>query len=448
MKKYVLTMLSIFLFLLFIGVYTGCSKDSNDGGDDNTEQPQDVYYEPDIDNSFIDTVTSADTVPIYSMTLSSGDSIYSGDTVDTRVLNISGVIPDYTSSSAKSLTQSDTTIYLDADGGSCMNPGPWNASDTFTIGFAQTVTLSYHNEGVMCTGDYGFTLTIKDLSGTTYWCRDLNQGTGIDIDTTYGSLNLPSGTYIIDLSTVTGTHTYANLTYTPGTGGVLGAMLVVYQNGNLYPISEANPGDNYNYTIDLIRGNNTIRILVVGNFDPSAQIDIANILGASDIIDIFCLTDEIAIRAVLSWQIDNSDVDLHLVSPNSTVWSTGDCYYGNKTPNWGDTTSTLDNPMLDVDNVYGYGPETIVLPSPYDGLYTVVIHYFSDHGGGDAPSNVLITLNETTQRNYGPKTLTDGQFWIVTGIKVTDGVAEFASPPDSSSLFSQPTMARRIPSKK
>ncbi|MCD6595206.1 hypothetical protein J7L68_05990 [bacterium] len=444
MKKFLLSIVPILVLLLLLG---GCSKDSDDG-DNNTEEPQSFYYEPDIDNSFIDTMTSTDTVQIYSMTIGSGDSIYSGDTVDTRVINISGVIPDYTGSSAKSLTQSDTTISLHADGGSCMNSGPWNASDTFSIDFTQTISVSQQHYGVMCTGAYGFQIVIKDLAGNRYWTRDLEQSIGMDIDTTYGSLNLPPGTYVIDVSTVTGTDTYVSLTYTPGTGGALGAMLVVYQNGNLYPISEAEAGADYSYTIDLVRGGNTIRILVIGNFDPSAQLDIANILGASDIIDIFCMTDEIAIRAVLSWQIDNSDVDLHFVSPNSTVWSNGDCFYGNKTPEWGDTLSTLDNPILDVDNTSGYGPETMVLPSPYDGLYTVVIHYFSDHGGGDAPSNLVVTLNETTQRTYGPKTLTDGQYWIVTGINVTAGVAEFASAPDSLSLFEEPALARRIPAKK
>ncbi len=443
MRKYVIWMLpAVIIFLLL----SGCSKETPQEEPD-TEEPQEFFYEPDIDNTFIDSVVVEDTVAVNSITTEAGSSLVSGDTVETRVITISGVVPDLSSLGMKS--SSDTTISLHADGGSCMTPGPWNASDTFTTGFTQTISVSYQHYGVMCTGDYGFQVIVKDLSGTIYFERDLQKGIGIDIDTTWGTLNLPPGTYIIDVSTVTGTDTYVNLTYTPGTGGVLGAMLVVYQNGNLYPISEAEAGANYSYTIDLIRGGNTIRILVVGNFDPSAQLDIANILGASDVIELTCITDEIAIRAVMTWQLDNSDVDLHLVAPGGKVFSSNDCFYGNMNPQWGDSASTLDDPMLDIDNTEGYGPETMVLPSPFDGLYTIVIHYYSDHGSGDAPTSVVITLNEETQRTYGPKTLVDGQFWIVTGIDITDGVAEFASAPDSTSLFeSSAALSESIPQKR
>jgi len=155
------------------------------------------------------------------------------------------------------------------------------------------------------------------------------------------------------------------------------------------------------------------------------------------------MTEELSIRAVLSWTIDNSDVDLHLVGPDGTVWSEMDCYFGNETPDWGVEGVTLDDPMLDFDNTSGYGPETIVLPEAEDGLYNVVVHYFSDHGGGNAPSKVEISLNEDISRTYGPRTLVDEQMWIVAGIRVSGGVASFASPSDSTTLFTMPTALHR-----
>ncbi|MCD6531332.1 hypothetical protein J7K99_02680 [bacterium] len=436
--------LAILFILLF--ALTGCSKDESTGGNDN-EEPQSVYYQPDIDNSFVDTITVEDTIPIMGITTSSGDSISDGDTVTTRVITIRGQVPDF-GTMRKSTQAGDTSIFLEADGGSCMNPGPWDDSASFTIGFTQTVSVSHYHYGVMCTGDYGFRVIIKDAAGNIYWYRELDQGIAADVDTTYGSLTLSPGTYTFFVTTVTGTRTYATLTYTPGGAGPVGATVVVYHNGNLYPVAEANPGETFDYSVDLVRGGNTIRVLIIGNFNPAAQQDIANIFGASDPIDIFCSTDEIAIRGVLTWQIDNSDVDLHLVAPDGRVWTDEDCYYGNMNPNWGDSSYTLDDPMLDIDNTYGYGPETIVLPEPKDGLYTFVIHYWGDHGGGDAPTTVVVTLNESTQRTFGPTVLSEGYYWIVTGVRVSEGIAEFASPPDSLSLFNQPALTRKVPKTK
>ena len=449
MRKPSIWLMLVFVLLLLLA---GCSKDdsTNTNNNDNNDEPQEFYYESDVDNSYIDTLSVEDTVSVTSLTTTTGDSLVSGDTVDTRVITISGVIPDISSLRTKDGT--DSTIVLHAEGGSCMDPGPWNASDTFTIyGMPQTITLSYQHYGVMCTGDYGYQVVIKDISDSVFFMRDLNQGLGIDIDTTWGTLTLVPGTYVVDVSTVTGTDTYVRLTYntSDGSSEIIRGTLVVYHNGNLYPISEADPDANYTYSLDLVRGDNIIRVLIISNFDPAAQIDIANILGASEVINLTCLTDEIAIRAVLTWEINNSDVDLHFIAPGGRVWSTEDCFYSNMNPNWGDETSTADDPMLDIDNTSGYGPETMVIPEPVDGIYAVVVHYFYDHGGGDAPATVVITLNEDNQRTYGPKSLTNEQYWVVTGINVVDGVAEFTSAPDSSYLFDEsPTLSRTIPRKR
>ena len=444
MKKLNLRWFALFaaLFLFF----AGCSKDDETTNDNTSEEPQSVYYEPEIDNSFVDTLSiPGDTVEILSLTTASGDTIHDGDTVDTRVITIHGRVPNFV---AKSTASAESTIYLNADGGSCMNPGPWDTSATFVIDSTQTVSVGYTHEGVMCTGDYGFTIRITEqTTGTVYWVRDLNQGTGMAIDTTYGTLTLPPGTYEFYVTTVTGTRTRARLTYTPGTGGAIG-KIVVYENGNLYPVADAAPGAEFDYAVDLNRGTNTIRVLIVGNFDPAAQLDLANIFGASEVINVTCITEEIAIKAVLSWSIDYSDVDLHLVAPGGKLWTENDCYFANLNPDWGDPEQSLDNPMLDIDNVSGYGPETIVLPSPVDGLYTVVVHYWADYGGGDAPTTVAVTLNETDTRTFGPVVISDGQYWIVTGISVSGGIAEFASPPDSASLYDTTSSLARLPVKK
>lgn len=440
MKKLAL-LFSMVIVCLLVVFAVGC--DSTEPEPEPDPEYEDVPYNSDVDNSFIETVTSDDTVVVTSLVTDSGAVFSSGDTVTERVITISGTVPDYLGT--RHTTEEPERITLHADGGSCMTPGPWNDADTITIDFDQTISISYNHEGVMCTGDWGYTITVTNIgTGVIAWQRDVLQGIGADVDQTTGSLDLTAGTYEVHVSTVTGTHTRATVTYTPGTGGVVGSNIVVYHNGNLYPVSEASPGASYSYVVDLANGNNTIRVLVIGNFDPAAQADLANILAVSDPIDVFCITEDMAIRVVMSWQIDDSDVDLHLIAPGGKAWTYDDCYFGNETPNWGDSSETLDDPSLDHDNTSGYGPETIVLPIPDDGLYTVLIHYWSDHGGGDAPTLVTVTLNESSQRSYGPTTLTDGEYWLVTGIDVSGGVAAFASPPDSASIFSDPALARPL----
>ncbi len=433
----------IFL-LLFVGLiaftgFVGCSDDDDD--DNDNDEPAEVFFEEDRDNTFL--ASAVADVNIEGVTFSNGSTTLSdGDTLSERILNLAGSLPDLGLMRAQDIEETQT-INLTADGGTCMDSGPWNADQEFTIDFQQRVSVSYHTYGVSCLGSWGYTVTIEDAAGNAVWSRQMAQGIGMDVDQEDGSLLLDPGNYNFHVDTYTGTRTYASLTYTPGTSGNIGSSIVVYHNGELYEVADAGSGVYYDYTIGLTRGNNTIRVLVIGNFDSEAEQDLLNLFAASEPINIYCMTDELTIRAVLSWSIDNSDVDLHLVGPGGTVWSLMDCYYGNSNPDWGVEGDGNDETMLDFDNTSGFGPETIVLPVAHDGLYNVVVHYYSDHGGGNAPSRVELTLNEETTRTYGPRTLIDDEMWIVAGINVDDGIASFAAASDSTTLFTMPTYLYR-----
>lgn len=108
-----------------------------------------------------------------------------------------------------------------------------------------------------------------------------------------------------------------------------------------------------------------------------------------------------AIHVELAWDIDTSDVDLHLVDDTAggTFYQTPyDCYYGNTNPNWGVAGDPLDDPRLDIDDVDGYGPENINLDKPINGhRYHVYVHYFSDDGMGATNATLRIYLNGTLQ---------------------------------------------------
>ena len=72
---------------------------------------------------------------------------------------------------------------------------------------------------------------------------------------------------------------------------------------------------------------------------------------------------------ILSWDKDDTDVDLHVTSGDSEV-----AYYS-LSQSWGD---------LDIDDTNGFGPETFTSSPGTNGLeYNVQVHYYSSHGNGD-----------------------------------------------------------------
>jgi hypothetical protein len=104
------------------------------------------------------------------------------------------------------------------------------------------------------------------------------------------------------------------------------------------------------------------------------------------------------VHVELAWDVDQSDVDLHLLDQGGTYADApGDCYYSNKTPDWGDPGPAND-PTLDIDDVDGYGPENINIAEPRDGsTYRVLVHYYDDDGMGATNATIRIYLNGTLQ---------------------------------------------------
>ena len=113
-------------------------------------------------------------------------------------------------------------------------------------------------------------------------------------------------------------------------------------------------------------------------------------------------------RITLTWDTDNTDVDLWVTDPNGER-----CYYGNKT-----TASGLN---LDVDHLYGYGPENVTTSTIIPGNYHVQVHYYSDHDWENAigtNASVVIRINEGSPEEevyYYYGYLNDsGDLWNVT----------------------------------
>ena len=77
-----------------------------------------------------------------------------------------------------------------------------------------------------------------------------------------------------------------------------------------------------------------------------------------------------------------TDVDLHVRHERGLdAWGesagTWDCYFSNKTPDWGTQGDPNDDPSLDIDDTTGAGPENVNLSNPEDGVrYSVGALYF------------------------------------------------------------------------
>jgi uncharacterized protein YfaP (DUF2135 family) len=86
------------------------------------------------------------------------------------------------------------------------------------------------------------------------------------------------------------------------------------------------------------------------------------------------------IRVVINWNMNNTDIDLHITDPKGET-----CYYGNP-------ETTLGG-RLSYDNTQGYGPEQFLLKKAVKGKYNVFVNYFGDSQvKAEGPSTILAEI--------------------------------------------------------
>lgn len=86
------------------------------------------------------------------------------------------------------------------------------------------------------------------------------------------------------------------------------------------------------------------------------------------------------IRVVINWNMNNTDIDLHVKDPNNEV-----CSYSNK--------KTSIGGRISADITGGYGPEQFLLKKAIKGKYQVYVNYFGDRQFTTAgPSTIMAEI--------------------------------------------------------
>jgi uncharacterized protein YfaP (DUF2135 family) len=90
------------------------------------------------------------------------------------------------------------------------------------------------------------------------------------------------------------------------------------------------------------------------------------------------------IRIILSWDTDDTDLDLHVITPDG-----GHCSYMER--------ALKNGGSLDMDVTTGFGPEIFTMAAPLPGQYGVYVNYYGSGEGSDMTVvKVEVILHEST----------------------------------------------------
>jgi hypothetical protein len=130
------------------------------------------------------------------------------------------------------------------------------------------------------------------------------------------------------------------------------------------------------------------------------------------------------IRVEMFWDRGASDMDLHLLDPDGTRWSSAlDCHFRNCEDEFLSVGApgTDDDPILDIDNTMGFGPENIRIADPRPGIYRVGVDAWRSGTGGDPRVTVRIYCQDTETEpteTFGPVAMPNNWFWRVADVEI------------------------------
>jgi hypothetical protein len=157
-------------------------------------------------------------------------------------------------------------------------------------------------------------------------------------------------------------------------------------------------------------------------------VDDRGILSCQPAVVTASVRNDSAVLVEMTWNTDNSDIDLHFLNPNgSWLDRPWDCSCTNHNPDWGDPGFTRDDPLLDFDDVDGFGPECVILARP-EGVEadprTYSVGAYGRHSNGQTDVSMKIYIwgelaFESTLIGLG-----HGEFWDSVRITWPGGLVE------------------------
>lgn len=214
----------------------------------------------------------------------------------------------------------------------------------------------------------------------------------------------------------------------PLTTAISISQLQAIVNGTVFNIEVEDDG-HFEQPVPLDPGANTIQLRV---FDHQGN------AGTSNILRVRVTLPRLDLRVILSWDTADTDVDLHVFQrrvdePNVVAaydyWDENrHVYWYNDIPSdFGDTEAS--NPILDIDDTDGYGPETVLLQEATPGNYHIWVHYYDALGSNveEVPSKatVRIILNGGTDDAetyvFDQMLSNDWDVWYVGTIRMPSG---------------------------
>lgn len=135
------------------------------------------------------------------------------------------------------------------------------------------------------------------------------------------------------------------------------------------------------------------------------------------------------LRAVLSWDADNSDMDLHVIDPNGER-----CYYSHR--------FTYQGGRLSRDFTGGYGPEEFSLRDAKPGKYKIEVNFYGSRQQALAGP---VTLQVKLTTGFGtPQSKEQTIALRLKGQGQTEYVGEFEVPAKSQAPVTSPTSSTHL----
>jgi hypothetical protein len=128
------------------------------------------------------------------------------------------------------------------------------------------------------------------------------------------------------------------------------------------------------------------------------------------------------LEVALEWKVVDVDFDLHLVEDTSSYFGSGDCFFGNPNPDWGDAGNDLDNPQLDGDSEGASDAEIITLSNPEEREYDVYVTLWNTQASStnvDKPKLVIHGDGVELYNDFGPN-MKEGEVWYAGTISWPD----------------------------